>query len=618
MFRTLAVGFAAVLALGIVGGAVWYFTPPPATTATGSSEPFNITGATPAGATPRTSPSQEVKLPAGIDIRFREVTREAGLDFRHFDGRTDKEYIMDQTGSGLAWLDYDQDGLMDLFLVQGYTFVPPYPAATPTCKLYKNLGGGKFRDVTRAAGLEHVGCGQGVAVGDIDNSGYPSLFVTCFGKPNVLYRNVADGKGGRKFEDITARAGLANHADWRQRPNYSTSAAFLDYNNDGRLDLFVCSYVIIDMAHYPDCYSSRGKRGPCPPSQFKPTHCVLYRNNGDGTFTDVSEEAGIRKVEGKALGVVALNLDDDNERNLTDIFVANDTENNFLFRNLGTGRFEEIAVISGCAVNPGGNRQAYMGVDADPLTDSGRPDIFSTTFQHELSSFFRNDGHFHFVDAMQGSGLGPPSWNRLKFGTCFLDVDHDGNLDIVIANGHVSRNVDDDGDPENTFRQQAQLFLNDGKGRFQDVSRQAGAYFLEKHVGRGLAICDYDNDGHMDIAFNNSGEPAVLLHNESKTPYHWIRLELRGTKSNRDAVGAKVTVQVANRKIVRHRKGGGSYCSANDPRLLIGLGAAGRADRIEIRWPSGLKQQLGPLQADQGYRITEGVDKVEAVSPAGR
>src|SRR5438132_3572304 len=506
MFRT-AASIAILLAVcAALGATIWYFKPASETTPAGSPERAQVPVKPIARDVEAPQPSPEVKLPAGIQIRFREVTKEAGINFQHFDSRTDMEYIMDQTGSGLAWLDYDQDGLMDLFLVQGYAFVPPYPKGAPTCKLYKNLGGGKFRDVTGQVGLAHVGCGQGVAVGDIDNSGYPSLFLTCFGKPNVLYRNVPDGKGGRRFEDITARAGLLNHPDWRERPNYSTSAAFLDYNNDGRLDLFVCSYVKIDLAHYPDCYATKidpatgeFQRGPCPPSRFEPTSCMLYRNNGDGTFTDVSREAGITQVAGKALGVVALNLNDENDRILTDIFVANDTENNFLFRNLGNGKFEEIAVISGCAVSSAGNKQAYMGVDADPLTDSGRPDIFSTTFQHETSSFFRNEGRFLFLDvaAQMGTGLGPPSWNRLKIGTCLLDVDHDGSLDIVVANGHVMRHVDDDGDPGNTFRQQAQLFLNDGLGHFREISRQAGPHFLDKHAGRGVAYCVYDYDCHL-------------------------------------------------------------------------------------------------------------------------
>jgi hypothetical protein len=469
--------------------------------------------------------------------------------------------------------------------------------------MYRNLGNGKFQDVTEQLDLAHVGCGQGVAVGDIDNSGYPSLFLTCFGKPNVLYRNVSDGKGGRRFVDVTVAAGLHDHPDWRERPNFSTSAAFLDYDQDGHLDLFVCSYVKIDLANYPNCFSKAGRRGPCPPSTFEGTHCYLYRNNGDGTFTDRSKEAGIDLAIGKALGVVVLDLDDDGK---TDIFVANDTVPNFLFRNRGQGRFESLGPSSGCSVNLAGTPQAYMGVDADDLNGDGRPDLFVTAFARETNTYFRNEGRGQFLDVTQGSGLGPPSWVRLAFGTCFLDVDRDGSLDIAVVNGHVARNVADEGDPSITFRQPAQFFLNDGKARFRDLSRQVGPYFQEPHVGRGIACGDYDNDGHMDLAINNSGEPAVLLHNESKTPYHWIRLQLQGTQSNRDAVGAVVTVHAGGRKLVRHRKGGGSYCSASDPRLLIGLGTAARVDKIEIRWPSGQKQELGPLEADRGYRIIEG------------
>jgi hypothetical protein len=477
------------------------------------------------------------------------------------------------------------------------------PLILPTCKLFKNLGNGMFRDVTDEVGLGHIGCGMGVAVGDIDNDGFPDLFLTCYGKPNVLYHNVSDGKGGRRFVDITKAAGLADHPDWHDRPNFSTSAAFLDYNNDGKLDLFVCSYVHIDWKNYPICTDKRDKFDSCPPSVFKGTRCILYRNNGNLTFTDVSKEAGIDQPNAKALGVVALDLDGDG---LVDIFVANDSVPNFLFRNLGNGRFESLGPSSGCAVNLQGNPQAYMGVDADDLDGDGLPDLFSTAFARETNTFFRNEGRCQFLDVTRGSGLGPPSWWKLGFGTCFLDVVRDGSLSIAVANGHVSRNVDEDGNPENTFRQQAQFFLNDGRGRFQEISSAVGDYFQERHVGRGLACCDYDNDGHMDLAFNNSGESAVLLHNESKTPYHWLRLELQGTKSNRDAVGASVTIQIGDRRLVRHRKGGGSYLSASDPRLLVGVGAATKVDRVEIRWPSGLVQQVGPLEVDRGYLIVEG------------
>jgi hypothetical protein len=465
--------------------------------------------------------------------------------------------------------------------------------------------------VTQEVSLGHIGCGQGVAVGDIDNDGYPDLFITCYGKPNVLYHNVPDGKGGRRFVDITRQAGLADHPDWHVHPNYSTSAAFLDYNNDGHLDLFVCSYVKIDpdLEHnYANCRDKKGKPDACPPSAFEGTRCLLYRNNGNLTFTDATREAGLDRTDAKGLGVVALDLDDDG---LIDIFVANDNMPNFMFHNLGKGRLEALGPACGCLVNLAGYPQAYMGVDADDLDGDGRPDLFVTAFARETNTFFRNLGHMQFLDSTHGSGLGPPSWPLLKFGTCFLDTKHDGSLDIAVVDGHVSAHVDEDGDPLNTFRQRAQFYINDGSGHFQEVSRLIGPYFQEQHVGRGLAPCDYDNDGNVDLAISNSGEPAVLLHNESRTPYHWIRLELRGTKSNRDGVGSKVTVHIGSRRIVRHRKGGGSYCSAPDPRLLIGTGEARQVDQVEIRWPSGLVQRVGPLAADHGYLVVEGQEKVE-------
>jgi hypothetical protein len=517
------------------------------------------------------------------------------------------QYIMDQTGAGLAWLDYDQDGLMDLFLVQGSTFTGPVPEPAPTCKLYKNLGNSRFRDVTVETSVGHVGCGQGVAVGDIDNDGFPELFLTCYGKPNVLYHNVPDGKGGRKFVDSTARAGLADHPHWQKHVNYSTSAAFVDYDGDGRLDLFVCSYVWVDrdLTRYPDCRDRKNQRDACAPTAFKPTRCLLYRNNGDSTFTDVSQEAGIDDPNAKALGVVALDLDGDG---LIDLFVANDGMPNFLFHNLGQGKFESIGLVSGCAVNLAGQPQAYMGVDGDDLDGDGLPDLYSTAFSRESNTFFHNRGRCQFLDMTQGSGLGPPSWHLLGFGTCFLDVDRDGRLDIAVANGHVSAHVDEDGDPNNTFRQAARLYHNRGQGRFQEVSQLAGPYFHEQHVGRGLAVCDYDNDGRQDLAFSNSGGPAVLLHNASTDPHHWLRLDLQGTRSNRDAVGARVTVTVGGQQLVRHRKGGGSYCSASDPRLFFGLGTATAVEEVEIRWPSGLVQKLGRLKGDCGYLVIEGAE----------
>lgn len=589
---------AAVAASLAAGAALWFASP-------------SRSGSAPANPPPESASANQPRkkdagpgLPPGFKVHFVEVTDQAGIDFTHFDGRTEMDYIMETVGSGLGWIDYDQDGLLDLFLVQGSTCVPPHLSSPPTSKLFKNLGGGRFRDVTEQVGLGHRGYGQGVAVGDFDNDGFPDLFLTCYGKPNVLYHNVSDGKSGRRFVDITARAGLGDHPDWRTRPNFSSSAAFLDYNNDGKLDLFVCSYVVVDVANYPECLTSTRLRTMCPPSNFEATHSVLYRNNGDGTFTDVSAEAGIKQATAKALGVIALDLDDDG---LLDIFVASDSVPNLLYRNLGGGRFESVGLVSGCAVNGAGLAQGSMGVDADDLDGDGRPDLFVTAFVRDTNTYFRNEGSGRFLDITTNTGLGAPSWYMVAWGTFFFDVDRDGSLDLAIANGHVARTIDVTEPAEVTYLQPAQFFLNDGRGRFRDLSRWAGDYFRQPRAGRGLAAADYDNDGHMDLAFSNRGEKPALLHNESQTPYHWLRLELRGTRSNRDAIGAKVTFHLPDgRKLVRYRKGGGSYLAAVDPRLLVGVGPSQQVDRVEVRWPSGLVQQVGPLTVDRSYRLVEG------------
>ncbi len=599
MARTPALVCAIALsALGAAGLGAWFALGGPRIVLAPASETPEVPSST-AG-------DDDPGIPAGIRIDFEDVAESAGVRFRHFDGRVPMRYLMDTTGPGLAWLDYDGDGLMDLFLVQGSALLGPPPSPAPTSKLYRNEGGGRFVDVTEALGVAHVGCGQGAAVGDVDNDGDPDLFVTCYNKPNALYRNEA----GRRFVEVAAGAGLASPPSGRKGPSWATSAAFLDYDADGFLDLFVGSYVEVDLGHYPACMTPSGKeRRSCPPGEFRPSTCSLYRNRGDGTFVDVGREAGIDLPEAKALGVVALDLDDDGR---TDLFVANDEMPNFLFRNLGGGRFESLGLASGCAVNSSGNTQGYMGVDADDLDNDGLPDLYATAYARETDSLFRNEGNGQFLDATQGSGVGPASWYGLAWGTCFLDVDLDGFLDIFVANGHVDPTVEELGDPKNTFRQRAQLYRNDGRGRFRDISRRAGSYFQEAHVGRGVGLCDYDNDGRMDLAVASSGESTALLHNVSLTPHHWVRLELRGTKSNRDAVGARVTLRLADgRRIVRHRKGGGSYLSAGDPRLLVGLGPATRVEGVEVRWPSGLEQRLGPIDAGRGYLIVEGSDRVE-------
>jgi hypothetical protein len=517
---------------------------------------------------------ETVALPKGVNIRFVDVSAKAGIQSQYSSAFIDADSATTEIGTGVAWIDYDQDGLLDLFVAH-------------ECKLFKNLGEGNFKDVTAEVGLSHVGRGLGVAVGDIDNDGYPDFFVTRHGKHNMLFHNVSDGKGGRRFQDISVKAGLAALADGQTSGNVNTSAAFLDYNNDGYLDLFVCGY------------SDRAQS-----ASVSATRCFLYRNNRNGTFTDVSQEAGITQSWGKALGVVALDLDNDGQ---VDIFVTTERTGNLLFRNLGNGRFESLGPSWGCALNAVATPQTYRGVDADDLLGTGRPDLFACSSSQETKPLWRNEGKCRFLDICRLTGLGPATWYQSGFGTCLLDVDRDGSPDIFVTNGHVSQSIDKMANADVTFAQFAQLFLNDGRGRFREVSSHAGSYFRTRHAGRAVAYADYDNDGHMDLALNNCTEPPTLLHNETSTPHHWIRLELRGTKSNRDAIGAKVTVYAGGRELVRYRKGGGGYLSASDPRLLIGLGPAQRVDKVEIRWPGSSRvEQVGPLLADRGYLIVEG------------
>jgi hypothetical protein len=560
----------------------------------------------------------------GVRIHFEDVAGAAGIPFKHIDGRSAKNYYPEVMGGGAAWLDYDQDGYLDLFLVQGGPFPPEdgKPSTAPTSRLYRNQGDGTFQDVTERVGLLHPGYGQGVAIGDYDNDGYPDLFLTCFGHCH-LFHNESDGHGGRRFRDVTKEAGL-NLDGW------CTSCAFGDIHGKGYLDLFVCRYLTLDFAHYPVCHEP-GSKPPvpilCGPYMFPGTSSVLFRNNGNGTFTNVSNEAGLEK-DSKALGVVILDLDGDGK---SDIFVGNDEVPNHQYRNLGNGKLQSCGVESGTAANWQGTPVGSMGVEADDVTGNGRPDLFVTTFYHQSWLLLRNNGNNFFTDISQSCGMYAPSWNLVGWGTCFLDADRDGDLDVFVANGHVYRNAlqmtkSEDGTPQ-TFAQPAQLFRGDGKGYFKDISLTCGSYFEQPHVGRGVAMADYDNDGAMDLVINHCGDAASLLHNETQTPYHWIRLQLEGSRhsdprgSNRDAIGARVTLQAGGRRIVRHVKGGGSYLSSSDRRLLIGLGAADKVEGVEVRWPNAeaTVQRFGSLAADQSYKLIEGQQQaVPALCPPPR
>jgi hypothetical protein len=538
---------------------------------------------------------------------FVDVTAAAGIDFRHFDSRTSMHYLTEVMGSGVAWIDYDNDGWPDLFCVQvGPARPGPKDGPAPTSKLYRNNGDGTFTDVTRAAGLDRPGFGMGVAVGDYDNDGFDDLVVTYVGGI-VLYHNEPDGKGGRHFVDVTAKAKLSN-------PHWATSCGWGDIDGDGLLDLYVCNYVVIDYNKYPDCVDKERKlRLTCTPIVFANVPHKLYRNNGDGTFTDVSVSSGISAAEpAPGLGVVLADLDGDGK---LDIYVANDMKPCYLFHNQGGGRFVEKALPSACGLDGNGRYISGMGVEAADLDGSGRPSLFVTNFQGVPNIFFRNRGGLHFEDFSYASGLGGPSVNRLGFGTALLDADLDGIPDLAVANGHVEMNAETIlGAPA---AQQAQLFLGKEKGFYRDVSDQAGPYFRQKHLGRGLAYADFDNDGRADLVFSNCAGAPALLRNQTETRHGWLRLELvgDGKKSNRNAIGARVDIESGGRKQVRFVTGGGSYLSASERRLLIGLGKEDKAERVTVRWPSGRKQEFSALEGRRGWRLHEGQAQPELLVP---
>jgi hypothetical protein len=538
-------------------------------------------------------------------IRFDDVTAQAGIDFVHFDPATPNHFIHETIGSGVAWIDYDNDGWPDLFFVQDGPLIADGSAGpAPTHRMYHNNGDGTFTDVTREVGLDQSGFGLGVAVGDYDNDGFDDLAITYLGRI-ALFHNEPDGKGGRHFVDVTPRSGLID-------THFATSCAWGDIDGDGLLDLYVCNYVEVDLRKYTPCVlTGTDVRITCSPITFPATTHQLFRNKGGGVFEDVSVESGIAAAPpAYGLGVAMADLDGDG---WVDIFVANDMKPTYLFHNQDRGKFVEKALVSGCGFGPGGATMAGMGIAVGDLDESGRPSVFVTNFQDLPNVLFLNRGGLTFHEASYPSGLAGPSLRKLGFGTVALDADLDGRPDLVVANGHVSRLA-----PEAfhaPFQQEPQLFRGTGRGKYDDVSDRSGPYFRAKIVGRGLAAADYDNDGRRDLAFNNCGGRAALLHNASATTNHWVRLELvgdpgsagpSGRRSSRNAIGARVEIQAGERKQTGFVIGGGSYLSASDRRLTFGLGGAVRVDRAVVHWPSGVTQEIGPLEADRGYRVEEG------------
>jgi len=522
--------------------------------------------------------------------QFTNVASEVGIGFRHVNGGTPDRHLLEIMGSGGLFFDYDGDGWVDLFLVDGGSLVDPSVDATARDRLYKNRGDGTFQDVSASSGITHAAYGMGACAADYDNDGWTDLYVTSVG-PNRLYHN----DGGKRFSDVTARAGVAG------APVFSTSCAFLDIDRDNDVDLFVVNYVDARIDNNAFCGDAAKKiRIYCHPLNFQPLQDVLYRNNGNGTFTDILKEAGITQ-RGNGLGVVGGDYDDDG---LVDIFVANDTTPNFLFHNEGRGTFKEVALPSGVAVASDGRPRAGMGTDFGDYDGDGDLDLFVTNHELEAHTLFRNLGKGLFEDATFTSGVGPPTLPFVGFGAGFLDADNDGDLDLAIVNGHVM-NTPSHFRPGAKEAQRNLLLRNDG-GRFRDVSRLAGPGFAIENISRTLAAADIDNDGDLDLLVTNNAAAPDLLRNQGAAGANSLLVRLVGTRSNRDAIGARLRVTAGGKTQMREVKAGSSYLGQHDLRVHFGLAQATTVDRLEIRWPNGQMETVPNIAVNQIVTITEG------------
>ena len=523
-------------------------------------------------------------------VEFVDVTAEAGISFKHVNAATGEKYYVETIGAGCAFLDYDNDGFLDIYLVNGAVLPGFKPEGTIAGKLYRNKHDGTFVDVTSAAkaGAEGI-YGMGVATGDYDNDGNVDMYISGFGR-GVLYHNNGDGT----FDDVTARSNVLNSGKW------GTSAAFFDYDRDGYLDLFVGNYVDFQLSTNIYCGDAKkGRHTYCHPIQYRGTSSVLYHNNGNGTFTDSTQRAGIANSEGKALGVVASDLDGDG---WTDLVVANDGVANNLYHNSGDGTFKDLGPFSGAAYSADGLARAGMGIDAGDYSQDGRPDILITNFSLEGAALYRNGSDHLFTDVTFQTGLREATFMFTGWGTKFLDYDNDGDLDVFLVNGHPENSIHDL-DPSLTY-EQPKLLLENRNGEFFDVSKTSGMNWRAA-AGRGAAFGDYDNDGDIDILVTNCNQPASLLKNSGGSGRNWIKVKLAGTKSNRDAVGAKVKLTAGNLRQMEEVKGGSSFLSAHDLRLNFGLGDRTHVDTLDVYWPSGAVQRLKDIDANQILNLRE-------------
>jgi hypothetical protein len=529
-------------------------------------------------------------------IRFTDIRQSAKIDFVQDSTQTDEKYYLETMGTGVAWIDYDQDGLMDLYFVQSGATDAYKPSQPLRSALFHNNGDGTFRDVTGKANVGGAGhYGQGVAVGDFDNDGYPDLYVTGYGRA-ILYRNNGDGT----FTDVTAKAAVGDDGNW------SSSAGWFDFDNDGWLDLVVTNYIDWSPKNNIWCGERKpGYRSYCNPNNYRGQKTKLYRNNHDGTFTDVSEKSGVGIPESKGMSLVLTDLNNDG---WPDIVIANDTWPNFFFENNRDGTFKDVSLISGLAASEDGRYEAGMGIDAADVDGDGNLDIYITHLDFELNRLYHNNGDGTFTDVTYSSGIGNKAILLSGVAAKFIDYDNDGWPDILQANGAMLDNVQLYHSLV-SYKEPLLMFRNLGHGRFEKVSESLGPDFNRPMAARGLATADFFNDGQVGIAVNCRGESPLLLRNEGNSN-HWLEVLLIGTKSNRDGIGARLKLSAGKVVQADQAKGGTSYMSASDPRIHFGLGSRNKIDSLQITWPSGQVDKLTEVPVDSIIAVKEGVGVV--------
>lgn len=530
-----------------------------------------------------------------MEISLTDVARPAGLTLLNITGEQTKDYIVEVNGNGAAFFDYNNDGYIDALIVNGSTLEHMKHGGDQIVALYRNNGDGTFTDVTARAGLTKNGWGMGVCIADYDNDGFEDIFITGFGT-NTLFRNNGDGT----FTDVSVRAGIKG-------THWSTGCSFGDYDRDGYVDLYVANYIAFDQQTVPKRGSTpfckyMGIDVMCGPRGLPGERDILYHNNGDGTFADVTQRAGIEDPGYPGFAVVFTDFDNDG---WPDIFVANDSARNFLFHNNHDGTFSEVGLFSGVALNGEGREQSSMGVAVGDYNNDGYLDFYVTVFSHDTATLFRNNGDGTFTDATASAGFGQSSMPYLGWGTAFVDLDNDGLLDLFVANGHVYPEIDRFS-LGSTYRERKQLYRNLGNGTFREVTAEVGSGLLIEKSSRGVAYGDYDNDGDLDLLIVNLNDRPTLLRNDGGNRNHWLTLKLIGTKSNRDAIGARATIEAGGRKQIAEVQSGGSYLSHNDSRLHFGLGRDAGLHQLAVHWPSGLIEKFEDVEPDQFLVITEG------------